>query len=410
MARPRKRWSHSVGRYGARVRIYEPRLAAPLRWDYREGDKRKRPEVEPALQVRKRESDPVDPIAERRAIKLCEQKAAALTLEPLRKATEPERLTVGAAYKLFFHPRKKALPKSREARIHHTSSRKFWEHELGIDTPWDVIAPADVKAALLRVIEAGHTPTAEKRLANLRTLYRWLVEMQGYDQLRNPTRGIDKRELFAAHVPKRPRYTAREVEALVSNAPAFGPRFGLFVALLADSGARAVQVRHAMRSGLNCELEPPPPAGMFPHGWLQLPAVKGQHAMLTALTHRQKIEMRLALETYLAPWEKEFQETGTDYPLIPGGREDQPIRQPISDEALREMWAELEAMAEIPRKARRAFHGSRRSWSDDIYEGEGLDTLTAAGGWSNSRTPESTYLSRAKYSHVERARQRREKD
>lgn len=409
MAKPRKRWSHSTGRYGNKVRMYEPRLAAPLRWAYRVDGKLTRPEVEPTLRVRTKETSPVDPVLERRAVDRCEQFAAQLTLEPLRKETEPQALTVTEAYRLYFNPRKKALPPSREALTHHTGSREFWTDELGGGTLWDAITPADVKAALLRLKEAGKIPTAEKRLANLRTLFKWLRDMAGYDQVRDPTRGIDKRKMFEGHTPSRPRYTALQMETMLEASPAFGPRFGLFTSLLVDSGARAVQVRNAWRSGLNCELEPPPPAGFAPHGHLLLPGVKGQGAMLIALTHRQLVELRLALATYLAPWEAEYEKSKTDYPLIPGGSEDDPVREPISDTALRKVWARLEASAGIERKARRAFHGSRRSWSDEIYETEGLDTLAAAGGWSKRDTPEAVYISKAKYTHIDRARQRREK-
>lgn len=412
MGRPRKPWAHSVGRYGATVRIMEPRLGHPLRWDYREGEKRTRPEVVPTMRVRLSPAAPVDPVLERKAIDLCEQKAATLTLQPLRDATEPEALTVGQAYDLYFDPRRLAVPKSKSARVHHTASRKFWLSELKPDTKWDAIAPADVKAGLLRLVAQKQIPTAEKRLDNLRTLYRWLMRGMGFDLLRDPTRGIEKSKLLEGYEPRRPRYSKAEVERLIEKAKDFDARFDLFVKLMTDSGARAVQVREAMRSGFNCELEPPPPAGLFRHGWLSLPKVKGQPAMLTALTQRQRKALDEALRTYLAEWETVYLETGEDYPLIPGGRMDRGelVKEPISDEGVREKWVKLEEAAGIPTLRRRAFHGSRRAWSDDIFETEGLDTLTAAGGWSRSETPEGIYLSKAKYSHIERARKRRETD
>lgn len=399
-----------MGRYGAKVRIFEPRLGAPLRWDYREGEKRTRPEVVPLILVRPTPDSPVDVLLERKAIDLCNQKAASLTLEPLRKDTEPESLTVGGAYALYFDPINKALPKSKEARNHHTASRTFWETHLKPETKWDAIAPATVKAGITGLIEAGRLPTAEKRLANLRTLYHWLRTGMAMDQLRDPSRTCDKKKLFSGHQPRRPRYTKDEVEKILEKAHLGGPRFDLFAKLMADSGARAVQVRVSVRSGLNCDLEPPPPAGVFPCGWIRLPKVKDQPPMLTALTQRQRKALDTALEGYLSESEKEWLEHGTDYYLIPGGPMKRLEAKPITDNALRKMWFNLEEKAGLSRVSRRGFHGSRRAWSDDIFEAEGLDTLAAAGGWTKTETPESIYVNKQKYTHIEKARKHREKD
>lgn len=411
MARPRKPWRHSVGRYGNTVRIYEPRPGAPLRWDYREGGKRRRPEVEPETFVRQDPKGPTDPVLVSRAIDLCERKAAELTLEPLRAAAQPEVITVARAYELYFNPRRKALPKSRSGRIHHQASREFWTLELGADTPWDRIAPADVWAALLRLAQSGKVPTAEKRYQNLRTLYLWLRDRMGYDTLRNPVRTLDPKKLTEGYKPRRPRYTDEEVERLVAAAPKLGPRMNLFTVLLVDSGARAVQVRHAMRSCLNCEMEPPVPEGHAPHGWIVLPAVKGQEEHVTYLTRRQREAVDEALRTYLAAWEAEWQENGTDYPLLPGGRLDrnQLTREPIGDRSLRYLWVELEELAKVETRPRRGFHAARRAWADDLVATEGLDTATAAGGWSRRETVEGIYVSKIKHAHLERARLQRER-
>lgn len=400
-----------MGRYGVRVRIFEKRPGAPLHWDYRAGDSRTRPEVRPEMYVRATEKDAVDALLERAAVALCEQKAANLAIEPSYQSAEPPALTLGHAYALYFDEAKKALPPSPQARRHHHASKAFWLKALGINTKWDAIAPADVRAALWGLKEQGKVSTATKRLANLRTLSRWLVTMMGFDQLRDPIRGIDKKKITEGYEPRRPRYTADEIERLVEAAFSFGERFYLFVVLMADSGARAVQVRQAMRSGLDCELEPPPPPGFAPHGWLRLPAVKGQGAMLTALTKRQRHAVTMSINTFLAPLEDAWRESGVDYPLLPGEGWSRGLGgDPISDTALRRTWKKLEAKAGIEEKERRAFHGSRRSWSDDIFESEGLDTVASAGGWARRETPESIYLSRQKYGHIDRARKRREKN
>lgn len=414
MARPRKLWSESTGRYGATVRIWEPRLGAPLRWDYRENGQRCREEVAPTMRVRASYKDAVDPVLERKAIDALERKAASLTLEPLRQANQPEQLTIGRAYALYFDPRRKALPRSRTGLTHQKGSRAFWETELGKDTLWDSIAPADVWGALMRLEEAGQVPTAEKRFNNLRTLYRWLRDKMGYDALRDPMRTLDKKKLVAGHIPSRPRYTDEELEKMLSLAPKYGARFNLFALMMGDGGARPIQVREAMRSGLNCTLEPPPPKGFAPEGHIMLGLVKGQEPMLVAFTKRVRAAMDTALRTYLADWEAKYQAGELeDYPLFPGDRggDHGPrplLMEPISDTALRETWAKLQEDAGIPARERLALYGSRRNWSDDIFENEGLDTLASAGGWSNRDTPEKIYISKARYAHIERARQHRE--
>lgn len=408
--RPRKRWSHSVGRYGQKVRIYEPRLGAPLRWDYRQDDQRQRPEVEPPIRIRPNPKAAEDPIRIRAALEACEHKAAELTLQPLRKAVEPESLTVGEAYALYFDRKRRALPPSKSARIHHTASRDFWENELGRATPWDAIKPADAWSALVRLKERKQVATAEKRYANLRTLFIWLRDQMGYDAIRNPLRKLDKRKLVEGYTVRRPRYSGQEIERIIEASRDFDARMHLFTVLMADSGARAMQIRHAMRSGFNCELEPPVPAGHAPSGWLLFAAVKGQDAMLTYLTVRQRGALDAALAGYLADWETAYQQNSKDYPLIPGGRLDRKITaEPISDRALRKLWPLIEDAADIPHRSRRAFHGSRRAWADDIEESLGIGTVTAAGGWSRQETPESLYVSKRKYGHLERARVQRER-
>lgn len=415
MARPRKKWSDSTGQYGATVRIYEDKLGGLLRWDYREGGQRVRPEVDPPMRVRRDAKSDVVPELVTRARHALEQKAARLALKEQRNEQKPEQLTVAGAYALYFDPRKRALPRGKSSLTLHKLARAFWTEELGAATPWDHIAPADVWGALERVREAGHIPTAEKHYNNLRTLYRWLVDRMGYEHLRNPLRTLDKAKLTEGHTPQRPRYTVEEVERMVAVSPQFGERFALFVAFLADSGARGIQVRVAWRSMLDAELQPPPPPGWGkPHGWIVLPAVKGQKPMLTLLTARQRAAVDRALATYLAPWEAEWQESRKDYPLLPSDRGSDRgprplVRRPISDTALRRTWAKMETASKVPPRDRLAFHGIRRSWSDDVNQKAGFDAMASAGGWSDRRTPEKIYLS-VDYEGIESARKARESE
>jgi hypothetical protein len=409
MARPRKPWSESTGRYGATVRIYEPRLGAPLRWDYRdEAGRRRRPEVVPELRVRHGPAEPLDPVLVKRAVERLEQKAAELALEPLRRATEPNLLTLGQAYQLYFDPRRRALPASKEARQHHRASREFWERKLGAATVWNAITPADVRGPLIELREAGRIATAEKRLQNLRTLYRWLREQMRMKGLEDPTLGIRFTEITGGYEPRRPRYSPEEIARLRRAWQDADPRFRLFMVLMTTSGARAGQVRHAMRSGLDAPLDPAPPAGAAPHGWLVLPAVKRQRPMVTFLTAAQRRELDSALEGYLAEWEAEYRAgQRRDYPLIPGGylRRGEMLPEPISDTALRKTLQRLERAAGIPRRERRGFHGFRRAWVDVMDAHAGLDTATAAGGWSRRELVEGVYVSPRRWEHLARARE-----
>ena len=307
-----------MGRYGQTMRIYEPRLGAALRWDYRDEDGRHRPEVMPTLRVRRSPDAAVDPAKERVARDLCEKRAAQASLTDLRAQTEPERLTLGQAFRLFHEPRRRALPPSPQARKHHTDSRAFWEAELGPDTPWAGLRPADVRAALIRLKETGKVQTAAKRLQNLGRIARWLVEDMGYDELRDPTRGVKSSQLLEGYEPKRRRYTPEQIRRLREALTEGDPRFRLFLSILMDSGTRSVQARTLMRSAVNATLEPPPPAGWGPHGWIVLPGVKSQPPLPWPMTSRVRARVDEALAGYLAEWEAEWQDAGEDYPLIPG--------------------------------------------------------------------------------------------
>ncbi|HEY8535075.1 MAG TPA: hypothetical protein VIL25_01450 [Vicinamibacterales bacterium] len=362
----------------------------------------------PELRVRRGPDEPLDPVLVRQAMDALERKAAELALEPLRRASEPQLLTLGEAYRMFFDPRRRALPPSKEARQHHRASREFWESRLGVSTAWNTITPADVRGPLIELREAGKIATAEKRLQNLRTLYRWLREQMRMRGLEDPTLGIRVTEITAGYEPRRPRYSADEIARLREAWQRADPRFRLFMALVTASGARAGQVRLAMRSGVDAPLDPAPPPGAAPHGWLVLPAVKKQRPMVTFLTSAQRRELDSALAGYLATWEAEYQAgTREDYPLIPGGYIDRGelLPEPISDTALRKTLHEIERAAGVARRPRRGFHGFRRAWVDLIDSVAGLDTATAAGGWSRRELVEGVYVSPRRWEHLARARE-----
>lgn len=412
MARPRKRFRFSEGRRGESVAIYEPRLASDLRWDYRDEDgNRRRPWVEPPMKVRLRADEPTDPLLVRKAEDLCRTRYHELRGRTQRKLQDAHELTVADAFALYHNPRDGNLPKSRSARTHHAGSRRFWVERFGADRLWNDVPPAHVESALEELVAAGKAPTARKRFQNLRSVANWLRTKMRLRGLEDPTLGVEIQELTADHEPRRPRYTMAQVERLVEASAHFGPRAHLFVTLLADSGARGGQVRRAMRSGFNAPLEPEPPEGVGPHGWLILPAMKRQRPMLTLLTERAREAIDAALEGYLSPWEAEYQGgERKDYPLIPGGRldRDELEDEPISDTALRKLWPDIEARAKVPTKPRRIFHAVRRAWVDEMVGKIGLDGTAHAGNWSSRDMVEGVYVSPRRWTDLEAARQTRE--
>lgn len=411
MARPRKRWRYSEGRKGETVAIYEPRLGSDLRWDYRDAEGvRRRPWVDPPMAVRHRADDPVDPILERAAREACKAKHHEVRGATYSRRENARKLTVAEAFALYHDPAHGGLPRSRSARNHHTASRDYWVERFGADRLWNDAVPAYVEGALQDLVDAGMAPTAEKRFQNLRTVYRWLKNKMRLRGLEDPTLGVELRDYTGSHEPRRPRYTPAEVERLVEASRDFGPRVHLFTVLLADSGARAGQVRRAYRSGLDAPLDPPPPDGVGPHGWLILPAVKRQRPMLTLLTARSRAAVDAALDSYLEPWESEYHAgSREDYPLLPGGRTDREIEDdPISDKALRKVWPKIEAKAKVATKPRRIFHAVRRMWADEVNKHAGLDTTAHAGGWSSRDMVEDVYVSPRRWDDLERAREIRE--
>lgn len=429
MGRPRKKWSHSVQQYGSTVRIYEPRLGAPLRWDYRDDDGRHRPGVVPEMVVRHEPDQPTDPQLVAEAIDRCERKAAELRLEPLTPETAPNRITVGEAFHRYHHPHRGGLPDSASAQKHHVAARELWEDTFGRDTLWNDIVPADVDAVAKRLKAEGKVPTADKMVRCLRTVHRWLSGRAKIRGLHDPTEGFDFHKLREGYEPRRPQYTDDELRRIFNVAHLVDRRFRLALALADDSGARGAELFGAMRSGLDKSFDAPIPDGALPYGWLVLPAMKGQRARVVGLTFFQRLEIIRAIwkrwdpevnafvPGVLSELEQVYQETGRDYPLIAGGwqRKDEVISataqayEGVSDTTRSNWLKKGEKKAGVEHVRRRGWHGIRRTWSDAIHEELGLDVLTAAGGWSNEETPAQIYITRRKIGHIDQAREARDR-
>lgn len=407
MGRKPKRWSFKTGDYGERTRIYEPRLAAPLRWDLRSVGGG-RPEVKPPMCVRHAPGEKVDAVLVQQAEELCKRKHAEIRLQEPEAEPADDVVTLERAYAIYFNPRKKALPESREARSHHEGSRKFWLAELGSRTDFNTIKRSDVTAALLRLKERGQVQTALKRLNNLRTMYNWLVDEEGLE-LSNPTAGYRKlrERIEAGYTPLRPRPTPTQMQSLRRELLSASWRLRLHFTLLIPSGVRAVQARTSMRSHLDAPLESPMPADMAPHGWILFGAVKGQRRHLTHLTAEQRAAIDAVIAGPLAKWEAEYVAGHIlDYPLIPGGEPTRLRMQPISDTALRNELKAIFAAAKIPKVAgdRKGFHMARRAWAELVRSKLGFEVMKEAGGWHNEDTAK-IYVS--PYDHSARDKVRR---
>lgn len=414
-------WSEQVGEHGHIVRAKERKRGQPVVLIYRDADGEHRPH---ATGVRVRdERGKLDPQAIRAVLDQAKDKSAMLRLERLRgDAPEPTRLTVGDAFALYHDEERGGLPKSKPSRIAHKNARAFWEG-VGAQkdrTPWNLLTPSDVKSAIERyVTETGKVQTADKRVRILHTVYNWLAEDKLIDGLKDPTKGFKYKKLWAGYEEKTPRFTLEESRLLIKVRHEVDARFALMLVLDDDSGARSAALRRAMRSMLDEALSQPPTAKQAPFGWLNLPGMKGQNRALTFLTLRQRLELVRAMwkrwngvrwvAGFLSELERQYQETGEDYPLIPGGRMPKSgvmkTRRPVSDNTPINWLHEAEEAAGIEPVTGRAWHGVRRGWADAVYEATDLDTLTDAGAWLDRDTPAEIYLSKQRMGRLSKARE-----
>jgi len=346
------------------------------------------------------------------------------TLGVLREQVQPTRITLAEGFARYHDEDTGGLPRSSSARRHHQHARQFWLRTLGKDTPWNAITPAIRDAVLEKAREDHGIPSLEKWTQCLRTVHRWLTDAAEVDDLKDPTRRMDWQKLTAGHDPRRPRHTEEEVVAIWRVAPEVDPRFRLALILAVDSGARSAAVVRATRAMVDERLDMPPPAGLAPHGWMLLPALKHQDRVLTYLTLDQRIEFVRAtwkrwnglrwVDGFLSSLEARWRARGEDYPLIPGGRIPRSgvfrrALAPASYGALNNWLREAEAKAGIEHIDGRAWHSFRRAWADFTEREEGLDVTTTAGGWKSSEMPEHVYTERQKHHRLARSRDAQER-
>lgn len=111
-----------------------------------------------------------------------------------------------------------------------------WTAAFGSESAW-AITPEQLEVAAQAMLDAGYKPSSANRdLSSLGTVYRWAKQRRLTPRgFRSPTLGVAR---FGEAI-RRVEISQAELEALRACAQAFRDRrFGVFVALLIDTGAR----------------------------------------------------------------------------------------------------------------------------------------------------------------------------
>jgi integrase len=126
-----------------------------------------------------------------------------------------------------------------------------WLEAFGTMSAWE-ISSEQLSAATQAMVEAGYKPSTPNRdLSALGTVYRWAIQRRLSPRgFRSPTIGAKR---FKEAV-RRVYVSDEEVEALRNLSLAYKDRrFGLFVALLLDSGARKSELYERRWSEVNLD-------------------------------------------------------------------------------------------------------------------------------------------------------------
>ncbi|MGH7501302.1 MAG: hypothetical protein ACREL7_06025 [Longimicrobiales bacterium] len=268
------RWTVQVGEHGSIVRVRERTPKGRLILIYGDSATGKRVQKYARVETVRTPSGAIEPELVDAVVAEAREKATQLRLSRAVEAIEPARITVGQGFRRF-HGERGGLPGSRSGLNHHWAARAFWEHQLRTSQPWNEILPADVDAALKRLLENGKIPTAEKYVRIMRTVTRWLRDKAGFDGIKDPTRHLNLQKLREGHVVRRPRYSRDELSRLMAVANEVDPRFRFALLWADDTGARSAALYRAMRSGLDTHLDVMPSQGAAPFGWCVLPGMKG---------------------------------------------------------------------------------------------------------------------------------------
>jgi integrase len=104
----------------------------------------------------------------------------------------------------------------------------------------------------------------------------------------------------------------------------------------------------------------------------------------------------------LRAWQRESGALG-DLPAFPAPKDP---AVPMSRNFARDLWAKLEAAAELPHEVGRGWHSLRRAFADEL-RGQPLKDLTALGGWKDPMTVVRVYQSATLETQREALEQRR---
>lgn len=423
--------SESYGRRPNSVSLREEKEpGSNVLLDYTVKGERKKPSLGYPVRTVQGKRSAWDWDALQRAREAAEDRAAELRLGQLRKDASEDRVTVGSGFALYHDPDRGGVRGAKSTVFRHRFARREWEKWLGEETPWNAVQPADVEGLVRKYQARGMAPTAKELVKNLRACFNWLRKKRGLRHLNDPTESIDIADIMAGHDPHRPRYSPDEARRIVAVRDDVDPRFALMVALMDDSGARREALRRIWRSDFMAPLDYDPSADA-PHGWLLLPALKGQDRTLIFLTAFQRREIDRALTGYLSELERLYHAEGRDYPLFPGtrlkGNAETVVQpdggthagrwrpgqtkayQPVSQARTREWLLDAEKRAKVEHVHGRGWHGIRRAVSDYLEEATDLATLTTAMGWSSQAVPEKIYLEKRKTEKRSRAREAMEK-
>lgn len=339
-----------------------------------------------------------------RARQAAKDRSAELQLDRMREEVlEADTMTFRAGLDLYLDPERGGLPRDAKTRAEYRRRLERWASYFGEYRAWNAIRRSEVTAWARNRQAEGKVPDALNALSTLRTLHRWLDRQAGIEGLTDLLRGFNWKALKDTHHVRRPRYSEAEVRAILKVSHDVDPRFALFLSLMDDSGARSKALRVLWRSAIDVQLDQPPTAEEAPHGWIMLPALKGQKAPLALLTAFQRREIEVALSGYLRELEERWMAERVDYPLFPGARIgdkrdkvvglSQPgaLRPANPKKFLLWLYA-AEKKAKVERVPGRSYHGIRRTVSDHLYAAVGLDAMTTGLGWSTRATPEQIYI------------------
>lgn len=200
---------------------------------------------------------------------------------------------------------------------------------------------------------------------------------------------------------RRPRHSVTEWRAVVAALADVDPRAALLFRVAV--GLRPGQVVRARRRDLD-----------FTAGTLTVHGAGTKRGVRVALTTGQRVAIRAALDTYLAPLEAAYTAGAiADYPLFPQGKlrrgacvvARHATAKPVHGRTLLGWWNAAEAAAGIAKQRGRGFYTSRRVAVDFAKAKKASrEGLQAVGGWADPQIPDRIYADEEQAQGADEAR------